>query len=159
LHGGEDRDYGAQHDRLLPWIAAERSIRAVILVLIGGVLITHPNTDWGRSIGDLASHLGFDPSRNGIQKIIAKASAITPHKAALFGVIAIAYGVLEGAEGYGLWKRRRWGEYLTIAATSLLFIPEIWELTKQTTPLKAAALGANVAIVIYLIVRLRRKGG
>jgi uncharacterized membrane protein (DUF2068 family) len=157
--GGEERDQGAQHDRLLPWIAAERSIRAVILVLIGVVLITHPNTDWGRSIGDLATHLGFDPSRNGIQKIMAQASAITPHKAAIFGVIAIAYGGLEGAEGYGLWRRRRWGEYLTVAATSTLFIPEIWELTKKASALKAAALVANVAIVVYLIVRLRRKGG
>ncbi len=158
-HGGDPRDDGAKHDRLLPWIAAERSVRAIVLVAIGLVLITHPHTDWGRTISDWARHLGFDPSRNGIARVIAKIQAISPRKYEIFGVIAIAYGVLEGAEGYGLWRRRRWGEHLTIVATSLLFIPEIWEISKTPTPLKVGALVANIAVVIYLIVRLRRYGG
>lgn len=155
----DPRDEGARHDRLLPWIAAERSIRAVVLVAIGVVLVTHPHTDWGKTISDLSRHLGFDPSRNGIEKIIAKVRAISPHKYEIFGGVAIAYGVLEGAEGYGLWRRRRWGEHLTIVATSLLFIPEIWEITKTPTALKIAALVLNIAVVAYLIVRLRRHGG
>ncbi len=153
------RNSAAASDRLLPWIAAERTVRAVGLIAIGIVLITHPHTDWGRSITDLAQHVGIDPSRNGIQRLIAKVQAISPDKYTIFGIIAIAYGVLEGVEGYGLWRRRRWAEYLTVVATSLLFIPEIYELTKTQTPLKIGALAANVAIVIYLIVRLRRYGG
>ncbi len=156
---GHDPNYGARHDRLLPLIAAERTIRAIVLLVVGVVLITHPHTNWGQSISDFARDVGFDPSRNGIQKIIDKASAISPNRYAVFGVIAIAYSVLEGAEGYGLWRRRRWGEYLTVVATALLFIPEIYELVKQPTPLKVAALVVNFAVVVYLVVRLRRKGG
>ena len=38
--------------------------------------------------------------------------------------------MLEGAEAYGLWMRKRWGEWLTVVATSLFFIPEIWESAK-----------------------------
>jgi len=157
--GGDPKDEGARHDRLLPWIAAERSTRAAVLVGIGLVLITHPHTNWGQTISDLARHLGFDPSHNGIEKIIAKVQAISPHKYEIFGGVAVAYGILEGAEGYGLWRRRRWGEQLTIVATSLLFIPEIWEITKTPTALKIGALLLNIAVVIYLIVRLRRHGG
>ncbi|MGI8903857.1 MAG: DUF2127 domain-containing protein [Solirubrobacteraceae bacterium] len=158
---GKDQDpnAGAKHDRLLPLIAAERSIRAIVLLAVGVGLITHPHTNWGGAISDLARHLGFDPSRNGIQKIINKASAISSHRYAVFGVIAIAYGVLEGVEGYGLFRRRRWAEYLTIVATALLFIPEIDEIVKKPTALKFAALVVNIAVVIYLVVRLRRKGG
>ncbi len=70
--------------------------------------------------------------------------------------MAIGYGLLEAAEGYGLWRRRRWGEMLTVVATSLLFIPEIWELTKTQTLLKIGALLVNIAVVVYLIWRLRR---
>jgi uncharacterized membrane protein (DUF2068 family) len=150
---------GAASDRLLPWIAAERSVRAVGLVAIGLVLITHPHTDWGKTITDLARHLGFDPSQNGIQRVIAKVRAISPNKYTVFGIIAIAYGVLEGVEGYGLFRRRVWAEYLTIVATALLFIPEIVELTKSLTPLKIGALLVNIAVVVYLAVRLRRYGG
>ena len=73
----------------------------------------------------------------------------------MYGIIALAYGALEGAEGYGLWRRRRWGEYLTVLATSLLFIPEIWELTHKASPLKVGALLVNIAVVAYLIFRLR----
>jgi uncharacterized membrane protein (DUF2068 family) len=43
-----------------------------------------------------------------------------------------------------------------VLATSLLFIPEIWELTKSLTLLKLGALLANIAVVLYLIWRLRR---
>jgi uncharacterized membrane protein (DUF2068 family) len=74
----------------------------------------------------------------------------------VFGIVALGYGVLEGAEAYGLWMRRRWGEWLTVLATSLLFIPEIWELSKNASPLKVGALLVNIAVVAYLIRRLRR---
>jgi uncharacterized membrane protein (DUF2068 family) len=146
-------------DRLLPWIAAERGVRAVGLVAIGIVLLTHPHTDWGRVITDVAHSTGVDPSGNGIHALITKVRAISPNRYEVFGVIAIAYAALEGAEAYGLWRRRLWGEYLTVVATSLLFIPEIYELGKSVTVLKAGALVVNVAIVTYLVVRLRRYGG
>jgi uncharacterized membrane protein (DUF2068 family) len=150
---------GPANDRLLPWIAAERSVRAVLLVAIGLVLITHPHTDWGKTITDLTNRLGFDPRSNGIQRVIAKVRAISPDKYTVFGIIAIAYGVLEGVEGYGLFRRRTWAEYLTVVATSLLFIPEVDELAKSATALKIGALLVNLAVVGYLVFRLRRRGG
>jgi uncharacterized membrane protein (DUF2068 family) len=149
---------GAAHDRLLPWIAAERSLRAVALVVVGVVLVSHPGTDWSRTVLNEARRAGFDPSHHAIlARIIRDLARVSPRKFEVFGGAAIAYGVIEGVEGYGLWRRRRWGEWLTVIATSLLFIPEIWELTKRPTPLKAAALVVNVAIVAYLISRLRRR--
>ncbi|HEX7609577.1 MAG TPA: DUF2127 domain-containing protein, partial [Solirubrobacteraceae bacterium] len=60
-----------------------------------------------------------------------------------------------GAEAYGLWRRRRWGEWLTVIATSLLLVPEVWELTKSTTLLKVGALLVNLVVVAYLLWRLR----
>lgn len=146
----------SRSDRLLPWIAAERGVRTVGLLAIGIVLLTHPHTDWGRVVRDLARSAGIDPSGNGIQKLISKARAISPNRYTVYGAIAIAYAGLEGAEAYGLWRRRYWGEYLTVIATSLLFVPEIWELAKTVTPLKVGALLVNVAIVVYLVLRLRR---
>ena len=69
--------------------------------------------------------------------------------------IALAYGVLEGVEAYGLWMQRRWAEWLTVFATSLLLIPEIWELTKSATVIKVGALIINLLVVGYLLRRLR----
>lgn len=145
-----------RHDRLLPWIAAERSLRAVLLLAVGIVLLTHPHTDWGSKITDLAHHVGFDPSSNGIHKLIDKVRGISSRRYEVFGAVALAYAVLEGAEGYGLWRRRRWGEYLTVVATSLLFIPEVYELTHKISVLKILALVVNIAVVAYLVRQLRQ---
>jgi uncharacterized membrane protein (DUF2068 family) len=143
-------------DRLLPWIAAERAFRAIVLLAVGLVLLTHPHANWGSEIARLAGKLGQDPKGNWIKRIIDKVSKIHANENVIFGVAALAYGVLEGVEAYGLWTRRRWGEYLTVFATSLLFIPELWELTKSASVLKVGALLANVAIVAYLVWRLRQ---
>jgi len=143
-------------DRLLPWIAAERAFRAVVLIAVGIVLVTHPHADWGSEIARLAEKLGQDPKHNWIKRIIDKLSRIHANEDLVFGVAGLTYGLLEGVEAYGLWNRRRWGEWLTVLATSLLFIPELWELTKSASLLKLGALAANAVIVAYLIWRLRR---
>lgn len=141
--------------RLLPWIAAERAFRAIVLLAVGIVLVSHPHANWGGEIARLAGKLGQNPKENWFKRIIEKVSRIHANEDVIFGVAALAYGALEAVEAYGLWTRRRWGEWLTVLATSLLFIPEIWELTKSTSLLKVGALLANLAIVAYLIWRLR----
>ena len=146
-----------RRDRLLPWIAAERGVRSVVLLAVGIVLVSHPHADWAREITHLGEKLGLNPKSNWFQSLIAKVSKVSSSQGVVFGIAALAYGVLEGAEAYGLWRRRRWGEWLTVIATSLLFIPEVWELTKSASLLKLGALLVNIAVVAYLIWRLRRE--
>lgn len=141
---------------MLRLIALERSIRGLLLLGVGIVLMSHTHTQWGRSITSFARHFGLDPSSQGIHRIVTEASLLSPRRVFIYGALAFAYGVLEGVEGYGLWRGRRWAEYLTVLATSLLLIPEVWELVKGATPLKVGALLVNLAIVAYLIRRLRR---
>jgi len=150
---------GSSRDRLLPWIAAERTVRAVLLIAVGLVLVSHPHANWGSEISRLAEDLGQNPKGNWIKRIIEKISRVHAHEDVIFGLAALAYGVLEGVEAYGLWTRKRWGEWLTVLATSLLFIPEVWELTKKASLLKAGALLANALIVAYLLWRLNRSAG
>ena len=145
----------ARRDRLLPWIAAERAFRTLVLLSAGIVLVSHPHANWAADVSHLAQRLGLDPNDNWIQRIMEKVSKIHAHQDIVFGVAALAYGALEGAEAYGLFRRRRWGEWLTVVATSLLFVPEIWELTKSATLLKIGAVLVNVLIVAYLLWRLR----
>jgi uncharacterized membrane protein (DUF2068 family) len=146
----------ARHDRLLPWIAAERALRALLLVALGIALVSHPYANWAKDISDLARHLGLNPSGNGIHRLLDQIRRISPHRYVLFGIVALAYGALEGAEAYGLFKRRRWGEWLTVIATSLLLIPELWEISRSATPLKVGGLLVNLLIVAYLLWRIRR---
>ena len=110
-------------DRLLPWIAAERAFRAVVLATVGIVLLTpRPHRLVRRNRG-LAEKLGLDPKQNWIQRILKDAAEVNARRSVTFGIIALAYALLEGTEAYGLWRRRRWGEWLTVFATSLLLSP------------------------------------
>jgi uncharacterized membrane protein (DUF2068 family) len=129
-----------------------------VLLAVGITLVSHPHTDWAGEISNLAQRLGLDPRENWIQRIMNDVGRLHASQDLFFGSVAIAYGLLEGAESYGLFRRRRWGEWLTVVATSLLFIPEVWELTKSATALKVGAVIVNVLVVLYLLWRLRRPG-
>jgi uncharacterized membrane protein (DUF2068 family) len=146
-------------DRLLPWIAAERTLRTLILIGAGLALVTHPHTNWASDVSRLAQRLGLNPNDNWIQRVIEKVHKIHAHESVVFGVAALTYSALEGTEAYGLFRRRRWGEWLTVVATSVLFVPEIWELTKSASALKLGALALNALVVAYLLWRLRRSAG
>jgi uncharacterized membrane protein (DUF2068 family) len=74
------------------------------------------------------------------------------------GLIAAAYAALEGVEAVGLWRRRRWAEYLTFIATTILLVPEIYELTGRVTVFKILALIINLLVVGYLLYAKRLFG-
>jgi uncharacterized membrane protein (DUF2068 family) len=82
---------------------------------------------------------------------------MTPRRVAELGLGAFLYGALFLVEGIGLWLQRHWAEYLTVVATAS-FIPfEAFELVRRVTATRVVALVVNIAIVLYLVVRLRRR--
>jgi len=83
---------------------------------------------------------------------------LKPSALYVVGVVVAAYAALQAIEAVGLWRARRWGEYLTAIETGLLIPLEIYELTSTVTPLKIAALVVNVAVVAYLLVAHRLFG-
>jgi uncharacterized membrane protein (DUF2068 family) len=152
-----DRAPSVQRDRLLPWIAAERGFRAVVLITVGLVLVTHPHANWASEVSSFARRLGLDPNGSGLRKVIGVIRKINANQDVVLGVIALGFGLLEGLEAYGLWMRRRWGEWLTVIATALLLIPESIEIAKGASPLKVGGLLVNLLVVGYLVWRLRRE--
>jgi len=79
----------------------------------------------------------------------------SPQHIELIALAAFTYAALFATEGVGLWLEKRWAEYLTVVATTS-FIPfEVWEIVKKFTFVRLAFVIVNVAIVIYLILRLR----
>jgi uncharacterized membrane protein (DUF2068 family) len=152
------RSDGTQdQSRLLPVLAVERTLRAVLLVGVGLILLTHVHTDWTDLARRFTEQVGLDPSRNETGRLFSRLAGLAPRHAQRDGAIAIAYGVLEAVEGYGLLRRRSWGEYLTVVSTAFLLIPEVQELLKHPTGLKVGGLALNVVIVIYLVIRLVRR--
>lgn len=77
-------------------------------------------------------------------------------RSATLGVLAISaavYCALEGTEAVGLWRERRWAEYLTAIATAGFLPFEIKELASRVTAFKVSALVLNVVVLAYLVWR------
>ena len=72
------------------------------------------------------------------------------------GFAALGYGLLELVEGVGLWLDQVRAEYVTVIATSLL-LPQLYELARKPSLLKAAGIAVNIAIVAYLAGMFRRR--
>ena len=150
----DDRPEGRLIIRL---IAAERLIRGVLLVIAGIYLVTHSHNDFGRLADRLARAVELDPRRPFIHRIIVRLHRLHASTVLLTGIAAVYYGVLETVEGAGLWLDKLWAEWLTVIATSLLIPFELYELVHKPSMLKAVGTAVNIAIVVYLAYRLRRR--
>src|SRR6266568_1095158 len=130
-------------ERLLPLIAAERAVRGLLLLAAGVYLLAHTRSNFGSIANHLARAIELDPRRPFVRHLIARLTALRRHEIEVFGAGALAYGALELVEGVGLWLRKRWAEWLTIIATSLLVL-ELYELVRRATALKTVGLTVNI---------------
>ena len=94
---------------------------------------------------------GQEPSRDRFGDALHRVIGL--HRSAILVLIltAAAYCIVEGIEAFGLWKERRWAEYLTALATAGLLPLEVHELIERITVFRVLALGVNVAILVWLV--------
>ncbi len=113
-----------------------------------------------RVFTDMQGGLGGPTSatHSTILEDVRKAFSLRASTLFALGLIAAGYALLEGVEAVGLWYRKRWAEYLTFIATTLLLIPEVYELTGRITVFKILALVINLLIVAYLLFAKRLFG-
>ena len=80
---------------------------------------------------------------------------IPPRQIRELGIGTFFYAGLFFTEGIGLWLLKPWAEWLTVIATSSLVPLEFYEIFRRPTLIRIALLVVNVAIVAYLIYRIR----
>jgi uncharacterized membrane protein (DUF2068 family) len=139
---------------VIVYIICERLVKAVIL--IGGgitLLVVAAHTDLHNLAVEAQSDLNLDAGTSLWRRLFDQLLARFGSHANPIAVGAILYGCLEVVEAVGLMLRRRWAEYLVLAAT-VAFLPlEIDEMLRRPTALKALTLLVNLAIAAYLIWR------
>ena len=145
-----------RHDRFIQAIAVFKFLKTILFLLaaFGAFGLMQPDiADRAREWG---SDLAFTSGQHLARRVITLITGLSRSRIRALGLVALFYAALFATEGVGLWRERRWAEYLTVIATGSLIPFEIWEVTQRPTPMKFAAFAANVAVVIYLIYRLRR---
>jgi uncharacterized membrane protein (DUF2068 family) len=71
--------------------------------------------------------------------------------------VASSNAALFLTEGVGLWLAKCWAEWFTAIITASLVPLEIFEVHRHPTITKVIVLLLNIAIVVYLVVRIRRE--
>lgn len=144
---------------VLRLIAVDRALHFVVLAALAIVIflfLSHRaqlRGEYYRIINALHGSLGGPTtgSRSTILADIGKVLSLRASSLQLLGLVVLAYAILEGVEAVGLWYRRRWAEYLTFIATSVLLVPEVYEIAHRVTVLKVIALVINLLVVAYLL--------
>jgi hypothetical protein len=153
---------------VLRLIAIDRVFHFVILVALGiGVLAIAGNEASVRSrfyriLADLQGGVAGGPVQTsghvGILGEFDKLFSLRSGTLRELGIALLSYGVLEGVEAIGLWLTKRWAEYLTFLATTLLLPLEIYEIIHKGTALKVIGFLINLAVVVYLLFAKRLFG-
>lgn len=131
-----------------------------VLVLLVAANQTELRDDFYRILSDFHGTLAA-PLGRGQEGLVGELDKLLSRPSGtlrLIGAALLAYAVLEAVEAVGLWRGRRWAEYLTLVATAVFLPLELYELAKGISPLKVVALVVNVAIVVYLLYAKRLFG-
>jgi uncharacterized membrane protein (DUF2068 family) len=151
---------------VLRLIALDRALHFVVLLALAVLIFffaansAHLRHPVFKALADLQSGLGGPArnSRHGVIYEIHHLFSLNSGTLTKVGIVVLAYAVLEGAEGVGLWYQQRWAEYLTFIATTVLLPLEIYEISQRVSALKVITLVINVAVVVYLLFAKRLFG-
>jgi len=155
----------ALRDRfVLRLIAIDRVIHFIGLALVAvAIFVFLADRDVLRTpffavLATLRNTVGIGDGDSGVVGELTRAFSASATTVVVVGLVVAAYAVLEGVEAIGLWRARRWAEYLTLVATTVLLVPEIYELTGRVTVTKVLALIVNLAVIAYLLFAKRLFG-
>jgi uncharacterized membrane protein (DUF2068 family) len=152
---------------ILRLFAIERFLRAILAAAVSVALWRYVvsrasiQTALNRElpvVRDAFRDLGFNATHSKLYVLVQHALTLSPRTVTLVAIGAVAYAVLEAAEGVGLWLARRWGEYLAMVATSLGLPLEIYDLTRKVSVVALVLLALNLVLVLYLVITKRLFG-
>ena len=147
----------SSHDRLLRLIAAFKLFKAGLLIALGVGAFRLLHKDIAGVAEHLIEALRLDPANHFLDAALAKASNLSPEQIKKLGLGSFIYAALFLTEGVGLWLLKPWAEWLTVIITGSLIPIEIYELYRHPSAVKVVVLLVNVAIVAYLIYRIRSR--
>jgi uncharacterized membrane protein (DUF2068 family) len=94
---------------------------------------------------------GQQASRDRLGDLLHRVVGLHRSALTILLITALAYCAVESVEAVGLWRERRWAEYLTAVATAGLLPFEVHELLERVTFFRLGALAVNLAILIWLV--------
>lgn len=135
----------------LKYIILERVAKGMFSLLIGlgglslgPVRLNHLLYHW-------AQNFNIDVDNAWTGQIFRKTGLIGPNMLLVISVGGIAYGLLNFIVAWGLHRRFRWAEYMTIIEISALIPVEVYAMHSHFSFWRLGVFVLNIIIVIYLL--------
>ncbi|MGQ7298082.1 DUF2127 domain-containing protein [Quadrisphaera sp. KR29] len=149
---------------VLRLIALDRVVHVIGLgLLAAAVLVFSGHRDtldrwWTWGLDFVQQHGVVVDTAHGLLAEVSGWFATPSSHLLVIGLGLAAYAALEATEAVGLWTGRRWAEYLTFVATSVLMVPEVADLASGASATGVALFALNLAVVVYLLLAKRLFG-
>jgi uncharacterized membrane protein (DUF2068 family) len=137
-------------------ISAFKLIKGLALLALGIGVLSLLHKDVAAEVAQWIDALRVDPHNHYIQVLLEKLGVVDDRKLKALSMGTFFYSALFLTEGIGLALRKRWAEYLTIISTASLLPLEVYEIVRHVSAPKIVALIVNIAIVVYLVIEVRR---
>lgn len=144
------------HARGLRLIAAFKLLKGFALLALGIGALKFLHKDVAAIVEHWINVFQVDPHNHYIHGLLEKLSMLDARRLKELSVGTFIYSAIFFTEGIGLAVGKRWAEYFTVITTSSLLPLEIYELVKHVSVARIFALLINLAVVVYLLVELRR---
>jgi uncharacterized membrane protein (DUF2068 family) len=144
-----------RENRIIRLIAIFKLCKALLLIVLGVGILRLVHTDATTTLDHWIARLGLDPGNHLVDRAISKVANIPPKRIRELGLGSFIYAALFLTEGIGLWLRKRWAEWFTVVMTASLVPLEVWEVHHHPSGSKIVVLILNLAIVGYLLYRIR----
>jgi uncharacterized membrane protein (DUF2068 family) len=142
---------------LIRLIAGFKLLKGLLLLALAIGALKLLNQSVEDQVSGWLAALRVDPDNHYVHSALGKLANLDNHKLEAISAGSFFYAAILLTEGTGLFLGKRWAEYFTIIATGSFIPLEVYELIKKVSVAKLAALIINVAVVFYLIVRVRQK--
>jgi uncharacterized membrane protein (DUF2068 family) len=140
----------------LRWIGAYKLLKAALSLIAALLILRLMHRDLPEVAQRWMARLHIEPQSLVGKVILNRILLVKKGSLGLAAGALLAYVPLGVAEGIGLILRKVWAEWLALIITAALIPLEVYEIVQRPTALRVLILIANLAVLVYLIVRLRR---
>lgn len=136
-------------------VAALEAAKAAAVVIAGFGLLSAVHHGAAQVAEDLVRQLHLNPAKGYPRIFIDLADDTSNSQLRLLAAGAFGYAAMRGIEAFGLWRRRRWAEWFSVASGTIYVPFELAELAKGVTAVRVVTLLVNLGIVAYMAYALR----
>jgi len=135
----------------LKYIILERIAKGLLAFLIGMGGLSLGPVKLNHLLYHWAQNFNIDVDNAWTGQLIQKAGLIGANMLLIISIGGIVYGLVNFIVAWGLHRRLRWAEYMTIAEISALIPLEVYAMHAHFSFWRLCAFIVNILIVIYLL--------